>query len=112
MPGIEHVPRQQTASLDGGSTRAQHCVATKGLTKSNVSSRSDRCKIKQKATVTSEATEMGTATPTLCPLSIYPTSLATLAHTQAPPGRQGAQHSKISWPSPPLPRTLGPEDRA
>ena len=62
MPGIEHVPRQQTASLDGGSTRAQHCVATKGLTKSNVSSRSDRCKIKQNATVTSEATEMGTAT--------------------------------------------------
>ena len=85
MPGIEHVPRQQTASLDGGSTCAQHCVATKGLTKNNVSSRSDRCKIKQNAAVTSEATEMGTPTPTLCPLSTCPTSLATLAHAQPPP---------------------------
>lgn len=42
-----------------GPLGAQHCVVTKSLTKSDVSSRSDKRKIKQNAAVTSEGTEMG-----------------------------------------------------
>lgn len=56
----------------------------KGADQERCISRSDRCRMRQNAAVTSEATEMGTPTPTLCPVSTYPTSLATLAHTHPP----------------------------
>lgn len=54
-------------------------------------------KIKQNATVTSEATEMGN-THTM-PFIYLPYISGHSGTHSGPPGRQGAQLSKISWPS-------------